>query len=109
MKNLPTWMPGAGFKRNAYRIRGLVRAMMDTPYEMVGRAMVRTDELSSPFRQADTSRQAAGTARPSFTASLLEETYGRNGPSAEEAEDIKGAAGVIYGGTSHVLACKRHA
>lgn len=47
----------------------------------------------------DTSLQAAGTARPSFTASLLEETYGRNGPSAQEAEDIKGAAGVIYGGT----------
>ncbi|KAI0705960.1 cytochrome P450 [Cerioporus squamosus] len=79
LKNLPTWMPGAGFKRNAFRIRGLVRAMMDTPYEMVKSAM------------------AAGTARPSFTASLLEETYGRNGPSAQEAEDIKGAAGVIYG------------
>ncbi|KAI0742440.1 cytochrome P450 [Daedaleopsis nitida] len=79
LKNLPTWMPGAGFKREAFRIRDLVRAMMDTPYEMVRGAM------------------AAGTARPSFTASLLEETYHRNGPSTEEADDIKGAAGVIYG------------
>ena len=42
--------------------------------------------------------QASGTARPSFTANLLEETFGHNGPSAEEADDIKGAAGVIYGG-----------
>ena len=44
--------------------------------------------------------QAAGTARPSFMASLLEEAYGHNGPSAEEVDDIKGAAGVIYGGVS---------
>ena len=33
-------MPGAGFKREAFRIRELVRNMMDTPYEMVRSAMV---------------------------------------------------------------------
>ncbi|KAM5537299.1 hypothetical protein V8D89_009029 [Ganoderma adspersum] len=78
LKKVPAWMPGAGFKRDALRVRGMVQAMMDTPYQMVRAAM------------------ASGTARPSFTAALLEETYGRNGPSAEEADDIKGAAGVIY-------------
>ena len=50
VKNLPTWMPGAGFKREAFRIRGLVRAMIDTPYDMVRSAMVSADddEPSSP-------------------------------------------------------------
>lgn len=36
-------MPGAGFKREAFRIRHLVRKMMDTPYDMVKSAMVRRD------------------------------------------------------------------
>ena len=34
-------MPGAGFKRDALRVRGMVQAMMDTPYQMVRAAMVR--------------------------------------------------------------------
>ena len=34
-------MPGAGFKREAFKIRGMVHAMMHTPYEMVKNAMVR--------------------------------------------------------------------
>lgn len=38
---LPVWMPGAGFKREALRVRGMVQAMMDAPYEMVRGAMVR--------------------------------------------------------------------
>ncbi|KAI0640974.1 cytochrome P450 [Trametes meyenii] len=78
LKNIPTWMPGAGFKRNAFRIRGLVRNLMDLPYNMVKNAMV------------------SGNARPCFTASLLEGVYRRNGITPEEEEDIKGAAGVIY-------------
>ncbi|KAI0776618.1 cytochrome P450 [Trametes elegans] len=78
LKGLPTWMPGAGFKRNAFRIRGLVRTLMDTPYNMVKAAL------------------ANGTARPSFTASLLEDVYARNAVTPEEEEDIKGAAGVVY-------------
>ncbi|KAI0351242.1 cytochrome P450 [Trametes cingulata] len=78
LKHLPVWMPGAGFKRNAFKIRGLVRALMDMPYSRVKTAL------------------ASGNARPSFTASLLEDVYSRNGISAEEEEDIKGAAGVVY-------------
>ncbi|KAH9916560.1 cytochrome P450 [Epithele typhae] len=78
LKELPTWGPGAGFKRNAFRIRALVEELMNAPYELVR------------------SQIAAGTARPSFTASLLEETFARGGPTAEEADDIKGAAGAIF-------------
>ena len=57
VKKLPTWMPGAGFKRDAFRIRELVHEMMDTPYEMVKGAMVSFDgpmilrsELADPPR-----------------------------------------------------------
>ncbi|KAH9886935.1 cytochrome P450 [Cubamyces lactineus] len=82
LKNIPTWMPGAGFKRNAFKVRGLVRALMDAPYNMVKNAM------------------ASGNARPCFTTSLLEELYARNGMTLEEEDDIKGAAGVIYAGSS---------
>ncbi|KAH9856147.1 cytochrome P450 [Lenzites betulinus] len=78
LKSLPTWAPGAGFKRNALKIRGLVRALLDVPYAMVKASL------------------ANGTARPSFTATLLEDVYRRNGLTPEEEEDIKGAAGVIY-------------
>lgn len=41
MKEIPVWAPGAGFKRNAFRVRGLVRALMDMPYNMVKTALVR--------------------------------------------------------------------
>ena len=41
VKQLPTWVPGAGFKREAFRIRGMVHNMMQTPYEMVKNAVVR--------------------------------------------------------------------
>ena len=50
--------------------------------------------------------QASGNARPCFTASLLEEMYARNGMTLEEEDDIKGAAGVIYAGSSpSVVGC----
>ena len=40
VRHIPTWMPGAGFKRHALRTRIKVRTMHDTPYEMVRKATV---------------------------------------------------------------------
>jgi hypothetical protein len=40
VRHIPTWMPGAGFKRHALRTRIKVRNMHDTPYEMVRKATV---------------------------------------------------------------------
>jgi hypothetical protein len=40
VRHIPTWMPGAGFKRHALRTRVKVRTMHDTPYEMVRKATV---------------------------------------------------------------------
>ncbi|PIL26517.1 cytochrome P450 [Ganoderma sinense ZZ0214-1] len=78
LKGIPLWMPGSGFKRQAFHVKTLVRKTLDTPYEMVKRAMM------------------AGTAAPSLTASLVEEALAEGTLTAEHEEDIKGAAGVVY-------------
>ncbi|KDQ12552.1 hypothetical protein BOTBODRAFT_161446 [Botryobasidium botryosum FD-172 SS1] len=71
LQYVPTWFPGAQFKRNAKVWRKLAERMVDHPFEAVKSAM------------------AAGTARSSFTSILLQEE------NANE-EDIKWAAGTMY-------------
>ncbi|KAM5539597.1 hypothetical protein V8D89_006706 [Ganoderma adspersum] len=78
LKGIPLWMPGSGFKHQAFHVKALVRKTLDTPYEMVKRAMM------------------AGTAAPSLTATLVEEALAEGTLTAEHEEDIKGAAGVVY-------------
>jgi hypothetical protein len=41
VKYLPTWMPGAGFKRNALSVRKDVEKMLGMPFDMVKNNMVR--------------------------------------------------------------------
>ncbi|KAI0297971.1 cytochrome P450 [Russula brevipes] len=88
LKHIPTWMPGAGFKRHALRTRVKVRTMHDTPYEMVRKAT------------------AAGTAMPSFTSRLISDNLAAGMSPIHDEEDIKGVAGTLYGGafTSATLA-----
>ncbi|KAI9509896.1 cytochrome P450 [Russula earlei] len=74
LRHIPTWMPGAGFKRHALRTRVKVRTMHDTPYEM-----------------------AAGTAIPSLTSSLISENLAAGKHPVHDEEDIKGIAGTLYG------------
>ena len=45
MKHVPAWVPGAGFKRKAREWRALSRAMLERPFEMVRRNMVRARAL----------------------------------------------------------------
>lgn len=79
LKHIPSWMPGAGFKRHALRTRIKVRTMHDAPYEMVQKTV------------------AAGTAVPSFTSRLISDNLAAGlGPTHDE-EDIKGVAGTLYG------------
>jgi len=79
LKHIPTWMPGAGFKRHALRTRIKVRTMYDTPYEMVRTAM------------------AAGTAIPSLTSRLISDNLAAGQSPVHDEEDIKGIAGTLYG------------
>ncbi|KAL0952779.1 hypothetical protein HGRIS_007003 [Hohenbuehelia grisea] len=80
MKYVPTWMPGAGFKRNALKCRELVQRMMDVPFQKVKQDMEN------------------GIASPSFTSALLEPHIkaGENTLSKEDENDIRGAAGTLY-------------
>ncbi|KAI0313057.1 cytochrome P450 monooxygenase [Amylostereum chailletii] len=82
LKYMPTWMPGAGFKRTALEARKKVRLMHDVPYEMVRDTM------------------ANGAAIPSFTSSLLVENENAGTTPIHSEEDIKGAAGTLFAAAS---------
>ena len=41
VRHIPSWMPGAGFKRYAMITRKAVREMLDQPYDLVKQRMVR--------------------------------------------------------------------
>jgi len=79
LQYLPIWLPGAGFKRKAAEVKKIVQQMLDTPFEMVRNAM------------------ASGTASPCFTVALLEEVLRQGSLRKEDEDDIKSAAGVLYG------------
>lgn len=78
LKYIPTWMPGAGFKRRAIYVRHLRTKMQDAPFQTVKNALL------------------SGNATPSLTSSLLEALW-KEGDSAEYNEyDIKCVAAVLY-------------
>ncbi|PCH43252.1 cytochrome P450 [Wolfiporia cocos MD-104 SS10] len=81
LKYLPTWMPGADFKRKAQMARPIVRGAMKRPYYMV-KALL-----------------ASGSAKPSVVTSLLEESI-RKGTLEEDETDIIFSGGAFYGRTS---------
>ncbi|KAH9930559.1 cytochrome P450 monooxygenase [Amylocystis lapponica] len=84
LKYVPDWMPGAGFKRKALEVKIHVEQLLNAPFDMVKNAL------------------AAGTARPSMAATLLEQAS-RVGGIVDDEEDIKGAAAVLYSGSVSVL------
>jgi hypothetical protein len=50
VKYIPTWFPGAGFKREAISISKDVEAMLTAPFEMVKNQMVRLVDDNIEFR-----------------------------------------------------------
>ncbi|KAF8523771.1 cytochrome P450, partial [Hysterangium stoloniferum] len=81
LKRIPEWFPGAGFQRKAKIWKKTVLDMPTLPFQWV------KNEL------------AAGTAKPSLTATLLEEAYGEAKDqkiSESEEEFIRNLTGVVY-------------
>ncbi|KAI0634234.1 cytochrome P450 [Trametes polyzona] len=78
LRYLPPWFPGAGFRKLGIQTQKLIKAMIDTPFNMVKRQV------------------EAGTAPRSFTSDLLNE------PADERSseEDIKWVAAGLYAGQS---------
>ncbi|OCH95986.1 cytochrome P450 [Obba rivulosa] len=74
LKYVPSWMPGTEWKKKAVAWRAKIDEMCDLPYNFVREQM------------------AAGTARPSFVTSALEE-----GISFERERIVKNAASSLYG------------
>ncbi|TFY60473.1 hypothetical protein EVJ58_g5132 [Rhodofomes roseus] len=77
LRFLPSWVPGAEFQRSAARARLAVRALENEPYT-----------------------KAAGTAKQSFTRSLIEDCLAKGALTKEDEDHIKGVAGTIYVGAS---------
>ncbi|KAF7322626.1 Cytochrome p450 [Mycena chlorophos] len=74
LKYVPSWMPGAAFKRKAKIWRHNLTEMMNRPFKIV------EDQLAN------------GTARDSFVSLLLQEDL-----SEADKEYMKWAAGTLYG------------
>ncbi|KAH9951189.1 cytochrome P450 [Amylocystis lapponica] len=88
LRYLPSWLPGAEFKRGGERARLLIKDLLEIPYNSVKDSMVST---------------GCWHASPSFIATLIEETMGRGGPTYEEERDFKGIGGAMYGGMSYTV------
>ncbi|KAJ6553619.1 cytochrome P450 [Mycena vulgaris] len=79
LKHVPSWFPGAAFKRKAAEWKELVQEMVDQPFAASKDAM------------------ANGIERPSFITSRLLSRDGRTKTSLESQErDIKEVAATIY-------------
>ncbi|KAI0061729.1 cytochrome P450 [Artomyces pyxidatus] len=81
LKFVPSWFPGAAYKRAAMYSRKLSEKMRNGPYTMVKE------------------RMAAGTAVPSMVSSLLEEKYSNESVNAEDL--IKNCGGVTAASLSN--------
>ncbi|KAH9849837.1 cytochrome P450 [Lenzites betulinus] len=78
LRHIPSWFPGARFKRHDLRVRNDVHVWLDTGYDTVVSAM------------------ASGTAAPSVMTSVLTDCGGN--PSSDDVDDIKRLAFNVYGG-----------
>jgi len=83
LKLVPSWLPGAGFKRKAAAWKKTTYEMRDAPFEAVKTAI------------------ANGKASPSFVSRLLADvdSFASDSPGvskAEQIETIKGCAGLAY-------------
>ncbi|CAE6431279.1 unnamed protein product, partial [Rhizoctonia solani] len=89
LQYVPSWFPGAGWKRQVATWRREQEAMMNTPFNWTKEQMARYF--------------AAGTAQPSVLNSLLSKlaAHSPSTHSVEEEEDrIKWATGSLYGAAS---------
>ncbi|KZT03182.1 cytochrome P450 [Laetiporus sulphureus 93-53] len=77
LQYIPAWLPGAGFKRNALKLRRSAFEAMNVPFMRVKEEM------------------ACGVAKPSYVSRLLEETS--NSPTRVESENIiRAGAALMY-------------
>ncbi|KAJ8468347.1 hypothetical protein ONZ45_g17274 [Pleurotus djamor] len=78
LKYVPSWMPGAGFKREAKQSRHLSQKMLNYPFDMVKRKI------------------AEGKAEPCITTLELEDWFARGSPNDNRETLVKNIAAGAY-------------
>jgi len=88
LRHVPAWFPGAGFKRTAAIWAECLVNMVEQPYQLVKQQM------------------AAGTAQPSYTSRLLDDS-----PSItpNQEHEIKWSAASLYSGGADTTVASIHA
>ncbi|KAI0637681.1 cytochrome P450 [Trametes polyzona] len=86
MKRLPSWFPGAGFKKKAIRWKAKMEEFTDRPFEFVKARMAHLCPIV----------QEEGTAVPCFCTTLLEQMEGQGGASAQGEFDVRWTANSMY-------------
>ncbi|KAJ7272927.1 cytochrome P450 [Mycena rebaudengoi] len=80
LKHVPSWLPGAGFKRKAIAWKAMVDSMVDEPFLAAKRAV------------------ESGMARPSFVTNSLSSMDEQSDQITQEI-DLKQVAGSMYAGS----------
>jgi hypothetical protein len=97
LKYVPSWMPGASFKREAREWRRLAHELLESQYNIVKDKMVSRN--STYILRCSNDLQAKGTAVPCVATRELEKLVESN-PIAGEEEVIKNITAIAYAGES---------
>lgn len=98
LKYVPSWMPGASFKRNARKWRRLSREMLESQFEIVKQKMVRP--MMVAILRCLMVSKASGTALPCIATRELEDFIHSDG-NGEEL--IKNITAITYAGKSRFM------
>jgi hypothetical protein len=105
VQHVPSWIPGATFKKHAAEVRKLTKEMLEQPFATVKQRMVssrsRYYSQASPL-MARAISQSDGSAKPSLTSELLEQNYIEGGGAANEEVIMRVAATAYTGGADTV-------
>lgn len=99
LRYLPTWFPGAGFKRKAAQCIIKTEEFASTPFEFAKNSVVSLHVISRrqwPHFPASCISQESGMFQPSFCSTLMEDQE----VTRQLAEDIKWTSSSMYAGST---------
>ncbi|KAI0326110.1 cytochrome P450 [Cubamyces sp. BRFM 1775] len=91
LRHLPSWVPGAGWKKRLVRWKAQYRALVNTPFEIAQEAMAR------------------GVAQPSILSNLLETEQSEGEDACKKEQVIKHIAATAFIGAAETTAGTLHA
>jgi hypothetical protein len=98
VKYIPTWFPGAKFKRDAQSAKADVLAQFEGPFNMVKEKMVM-HLICHPLNIRLTGiLQQSENVVPSFTSSLIESLSQDGIISSQDGDEIRQLAGMMFSG-----------